>query len=38
MSKYPASVKIIVGPGFKDNILPGYPANPKSALLESDYR
>lgn len=37
MSKFPSSVKIVVGPGFKDNLLPGYPANPQSALLETDY-
>jgi glyoxylase-like metal-dependent hydrolase (beta-lactamase superfamily II) len=28
---------LIVGPGFKDAILPGYPANPDSPILESDY-
>jgi hypothetical protein len=38
MSTFPASTKIVVGPGFKDNLLPGYPADPKSVLLESDYR
>lgn len=37
MSKFPASVNIVVGPGFKKNLLPGYPSNPESALLESDY-
>jgi len=37
MSKFPASVGIVVGPGFKDNLLPGYPANPDSPLLETDY-
>jgi hypothetical protein len=38
MSKFPSSVKIVVGPGFTKNLLPGYPANPDSTLLESDYR
>ena len=37
MSRFPSSTKIIVGEGFKANLLPGYPANPKSPLLESDY-
>lgn len=37
MSTFPSSTKIIVGPGFKENSLPGYPANPKSTLLETDY-
>lgn len=37
MSKFPDSTDIVVGPGFKENFLPGYPASPKSTLLESDY-
>jgi hypothetical protein len=37
MSKFPNSVNNVVGPGFKENLLPGYPSNPDSALLESDY-
>ncbi|KAL3422832.1 metallo-beta-lactamase superfamily protein [Phlyctema vagabunda] len=37
MSKFPSSVNIVVGPGFKEKLLPGYPANPDSALLETDY-
>ncbi|KAM3069356.1 hypothetical protein ACMFMF_008573 [Clarireedia jacksonii] len=37
MSKFPSSVKIVVGPGFTKNFLPGYPKNPDSTLLESDY-
>ncbi|KAK5651588.1 hypothetical protein OQA88_11861 [Cercophora sp. LCS_1] len=36
-STFPSSTKLIVGPGFKDGLLPGYPANPESFLLESDY-
>jgi hypothetical protein len=31
------SIKIGVGPGFKENLLAGYPADPDSALLESEY-
>lgn len=34
---FPSSTRIIVGPGFKDTYLPGYPANPDAALQESDY-
>jgi hypothetical protein len=37
MSRFPPSVKIVVGPGFKESLLPGYPANPNSNILESDY-
>jgi hypothetical protein len=38
MSKFPPSADIVVGPGFKENLLPGYPSNPESALLETDYK
>ncbi|KAK4109829.1 Metallo-hydrolase/oxidoreductase [Canariomyces notabilis] len=31
------NTKLIVGPGFKENMLPGYPANPQSPILEEDY-
>lgn len=37
MSQFPPSVAIVVGPGFKKNLLPGYPSNPDSPLLETDY-
>lgn len=37
MSRFPSSVKLVVGPGFKRNLLPGYPSNPDSPLLETDY-
>ncbi|KAF9889835.1 hypothetical protein FE257_006925 [Aspergillus nanangensis] len=37
MSQFPSSVRLVVGPGFQENLLPGYPSNPKSPLLETDY-
>lgn len=37
MSKFPASTAIIVGPGFTQSLLPGYPTDPRSPLLETDY-
>lgn len=37
MTKFPSSVAIVVGAGFKENLLPGYPSNPDSPLLETDY-
>ncbi|KAK0624229.1 metallo-beta-lactamase superfamily protein [Immersiella caudata] len=36
-STFPKTTNLIVGPGFKGAMLPGYPANPESPLLESDY-
>ncbi|KAL3481415.1 beta-lactamase-like protein [Aspergillus californicus] len=36
-STFPPTTDLIVGPGFKDAMLPGYPANPDSPLLEKDY-
>ncbi|PLB51438.1 Metallo-hydrolase/oxidoreductase [Aspergillus steynii IBT 23096] len=36
-STFPASTDLIVGPGFKEALLPGAPANPDSPILESDY-
>lgn len=36
-STFPESVKLIVGPGFKDAFLPAYPVNQASMVLESDW-
>jgi hypothetical protein len=36
-NEFPSTTKLIVGPGFKANLLPGYPSNTESSLLESDY-
>lgn len=36
-STFPASTDLIVGPGFKEEILPGYPKREDSSILESDY-
>ncbi|KAH6691837.1 metallo-beta-lactamase superfamily protein [Verticillium dahliae] len=36
-STFPPTTDLVVGPGFKDAMLPGAPANPDSPLLESDY-
>ncbi|OQE31163.1 hypothetical protein PENFLA_c002G04697 [Penicillium flavigenum] len=36
-STFPSTTGLIVGSGFKDAMLPGYPANPKSPIRESDY-
>lgn len=36
-AEFEQSTSLIVGPGFKDNLLPGYPTNPDSSLLESDF-
>ncbi|KAK3332947.1 beta-lactamase-like protein [Cercophora scortea] len=36
-STFDPATKLIVGPGFKEHLLPGYPANPASPILETDY-
>lgn len=36
-SSFPHNVNLVVGQGFKDAMLPGYPANPVSPIRESDY-
>ncbi|KAF9872956.1 hypothetical protein CkaCkLH20_09466 [Colletotrichum karsti] len=37
-STFPSSTELVVGPGFKNAFLPGYPANPQGLVLESDYQ
>ncbi|CUA69259.1 hypothetical protein RSOLAG22IIIB_08383 [Rhizoctonia solani] len=37
-SLFPSTTSLTVGPGFKANMLPGYPANPNSPILESAYK
>ncbi|KAF9884517.1 hypothetical protein FE257_001705 [Aspergillus nanangensis] len=37
-STFPSTTDLIVGPGFTEAFLPGYPANKNSPILESDYR
>lgn len=36
-STFPSTTKLIVGPGFKQAFLPGFPAGQDSPILESDY-
>ncbi|KAF3767971.1 Metallo-hydrolase/oxidoreductase [Cryphonectria parasitica EP155] len=36
-STFGPSTALIVGPGFKDAFVPGYPTNAESVVLESDY-
>jgi glyoxylase-like metal-dependent hydrolase (beta-lactamase superfamily II) len=36
-STFEKSTALIVGPGFVDNFLPGYPTNESGRILESDY-
>jgi hypothetical protein len=37
MSKLPNSTRLLVGPGTLANALPGYPADPNSLNLASDF-
>jgi glyoxylase-like metal-dependent hydrolase (beta-lactamase superfamily II) len=36
-SRFDASTSLVVGPGFNASLFPGYPKNPQSPILESDY-
>ncbi|KAK4463683.1 beta-lactamase-like protein [Cladorrhinum samala] len=36
-SRFDPETKLIVGPGFSEAMLPGYPANPESTILQTDY-
>lgn len=36
-STFDSQTALIVGPGFKEAFTPGYPKNPNSPILESDY-
>lgn len=36
-STFPTSTELVVGPGFQDAHLPGYPENPNATLLQTDY-
>ncbi|KAI4136400.1 MAG: hypothetical protein L6R39_007807, partial [Caloplaca ligustica] len=36
-STFPHSTDLIVGPGFKDAFVPGYPSNQTAPIRESDY-
>lgn len=37
METFPMSTELVVGPGFKEAFLPGYPSDPDSPILETDY-
>ncbi|KAF4960384.1 hypothetical protein FGADI_1031 [Fusarium gaditjirri] len=37
ITTFPGSTDLIVGPGFKEAFLPGYPANPDSPVREADF-
>lgn len=37
MATFPGSTQLIVGPGFKDGLMPRFPVNPESHMLESDF-
>lgn len=36
-STFPSKTELVVGPGFKDAHLPGFPENPNATLLQTDY-
>ncbi|KAJ5624892.1 hypothetical protein N7510_001201 [Penicillium lagena] len=38
LSQLPKDTKIIVGPGFQEAYLPGWPINPESSLIDKDWQ
>lgn len=36
-STFPPSTELVVGPGFKKEFMPGFPANADSPVRESDF-
>lgn len=36
--KYPAKTEIVVGPGFRDNFIPGYPQNLDAVFVEANFK
>ncbi|KAK4501167.1 hypothetical protein PRZ48_006973 [Zasmidium cellare] len=37
LPEFEKGTKLIVGPGFQEKVLPGYPRNPQSYVMESDW-
>lgn len=37
-STFPPSTQLVVGPGFKEAFLPGYPAKNDSPVRETDFK
>ena len=37
-STFPDTTDLVVGPGFKANMMPGYPEKERGLILESDYK
>jgi glyoxylase-like metal-dependent hydrolase (beta-lactamase superfamily II) len=36
--KYPAKCEIVVGPGFKENFMPGYPTIPDAIFVDANFK
>lgn len=37
MSKFPSSTEVVVGPGFKESFMPGYPVNANALTVQADF-
>ena len=37
MTTFPSTTALVVGPGFKEALIPGWPSNPKAPIKECDY-
>ncbi|KAF3385128.1 Cytochrome P450 monooxygenase andK [Penicillium rolfsii] len=38
LSQFPPTTEVVVGPGFKNAYLPGWPVNPESSLIEDEWK
>lgn len=36
--KFPSTVEVVVGPGFQENFMPGYPSDKDAPLLDVNFR
>jgi hypothetical protein len=38
LSQFPSTTEVVVGPGFKNAYLPGWPVDPESSLIDDDWK
>lgn len=38
LTQFPVTSRVVVGPGFKDAYLPGWPVNPEASLIDEEWK